>query len=251
MNLEKIKVEQFRLSNHPLFAVANVRTQEQLQMFMKSHVYAVWDFMSLLKSLQNAVVPSTVPWVPTNAKRTNSARLINEIILCEETDEYLGHSISHFDLYCQSMFEIGADIVPVQKFIDMVSMSGVARALELECVPDESKAFVKSTFDIINRGKAHEIAAAFCFGRETIITNMFRGLLTQLEIPQDQAPRFYHYLERHIEIDGDEHGPASLELIRLLCDNDPIKIIEAENAAIRAIHARIDLWSGILNRLPK
>ena len=250
MYLENVKEEQFILANHPIFAQPTIQNKKELQLFMQSHVYAVWDFMSLLKSLQNLIVPSTVPWVPTAYSRSDSARLINEIVYGEESDQSInGGSTSHFDLYCQSMKEIGVDTTPIETFITTVQTKGIDSALELKSVPKESRDFVRNTFDIINTNKPHIIAAAFCFSRETLITDMFRALLAQLKIERNQAPRFYYYLERHVEIDGDAHGPASLNLISMLCDNDPMKVVEAEQAAISAIHARIRLWDGIMNRL--
>jgi len=203
-----------------------------------------------LKFLQNAIVPTTVPWVPTAMTRTSNARLINEIVFGEESDLAPGGgSQSHFDLYCQSMMEIGADTVPINEFIDTVRTVSVGSALCLRSVPAESAAFVQSTFDFINSKKPHVVAAAFCFGRETLITTMFSVLLAQLRIPRSQAPRFYYYLERHIEIDGEAHGPASMNLIETLCEQDPVRIVEAEQAAVAAIRARIALWDGVLARI--
>ena len=76
-------------------------------------MYAVWDFMSLLKYLQNALAPAKVPWVPPAFPE--AARLINEIVLDEETDTMttcqskLGEPMSHFELYLTAMEEIRAD----------------------------------------------------------------------------------------------------------------------------------------------
>jgi hypothetical protein len=147
------------------------------------------------------------------------------------------------------MMEIGADTGPILKFLDTVSRQGIEQALSLKSVPRESAEFTRSTFDFIGSNKPHVVAAAFTFGRETIITHMFSVLLAQLRIEKTQAPRFYYYLERHVEIDGDAHGPASLNLIRSLCDNDPVKIVEAEQAAVQAIQARIRLWDAVLKRI--
>lgn len=250
MILDRIRKEQYVLGQHPIFAQPTIQNIEELRTFMESHVYAVWDFMSLLKTLQNTLAPTTVPWVPTTYNRSKSARLINEIVLVEETDEFInGGSTSHFDLYCQAMMEIGADTGPIMEFIEMVKSKGVPTALELACVPPESAAFVRSTFDVIDSGKLHCVAGVFCFSRETLISDMFRTLLAQLKIGQANAPRFYHYLDRHIEIDGDAHGPASLDLIELLCENQPMRAVEAEQAAVAAIHARIQLWDQIYKRI--
>ena len=45
--IETLKVQ---LINHPLYKM--MKSQEDLQVFMEHHVYAVWDFMSLVKKLQ-------------------------------------------------------------------------------------------------------------------------------------------------------------------------------------------------------
>jgi hypothetical protein len=59
------------------------------------------------------------------------------------------------------------------------------------------------------------------------------------------CPKFHYYLERHVHIDGEEHGPASLAMVEDLCDHDPVHIYEAEQAAIRALKARIELWDDV------
>jgi hypothetical protein len=219
---------------------------------MEHHAYAVWDFMSLAKSLQMHIAPAGNVWLPTKRNRCSSTRLINEIILAEESDVDLGGGhISHFDLYVQAMHEIGADIITINQFIGEVSTKGIDCALSNDDYPSISKDFVKSTFEFIGSDKAHIVAAAFTFGRETVIPKMFKGLLSQLNVNSLEAPRFYYYLERHIQVDGDEHGPASLQLVEELCDNDPIKIIEAERAAIKAIDYRIKLWDELENIILK
>ena len=108
---------------------------------------------------------------------------------------------------------------------------------------------MNQTFSFIESGEPHIIAAAFCFGRETLIPDMFIKLAEQLNLTKTDAPKFHYYLERHIQIDGEEHGPASIELIETLCDHDPIHIHEAEQAALKAIEARIKLWDDVANAI--
>lgn len=247
--LNKIKTLQNQLSNHPLLVGDAIRDITGIHIFMEHHVFAVWDFMSLIKSLQHYVCPSTTCWVPRQKIRSGSARLINEIILSEETDLDIDgiSSISHHDLYCQAMLEVGADAKIIEEWVTAVSNNDVYWALENCEAPAASLEFMKETFDLIGTGEPHIIAAAFAFGRETIIPQMFKRLADQLNINSIDCPKFHYYLERHIQVDGDEHGPASLALVEDLCDHDPVHIHEAEQAAIRALKARIKLWDHVLD----
>lgn len=211
---------------------------------MKYHVFAVWDFMSLLKTIQHNVVPSSTLWLPTEGTRSDIARTINEIVLCEESDISPDgkSSISHFDLYLQAMLEIGADTIPIKNYLD--SVSKLKGHIDCSFAPKMCMDFVGSTFDAINRGP-HCAAASFCYGRETVIPSMFKRILRQINISNTDAPKFHYYLERHIQVDGDEHGPMSENLVNYFCKDDPFLIYEAEQAAIDAIKARITLFDRI------
>lgn len=250
MKLNKALIDEHgeKLRNHSLLITNGIQSKADLCIFMENHVFAVWDFMSLLKTLQNEVVPSSTPWMPTRGNRTNIARMINEIVTGEETDVAPGGgSISHFDLYLQAMLEVNADTYPILTFLKELEGNENPKALwsipyHLATKPAEK--FMRTTFNTIKRG-SHCVAASFAYGRETIIPDMFTRLLSQLDIGELDAPKFHYYLQRHIEVDGDEHGPMSEHLVEYFCDNDPIKIHEAEQAAIAAIKARIEFFDDI------
>ena len=57
-----------QLVNHPVYA--NIKDLDGLKCFMESHVYAVWDFMSLLKALQINLTCVSLPWVPVGNAAT-------------------------------------------------------------------------------------------------------------------------------------------------------------------------------------
>jgi hypothetical protein len=214
---------------------------------MEHHVFAVWDFMSLAKSLQHYICPSTLCWVPTRWIRSGAARLINEIVLAEESDVDLDgvSSISHHDLYCQAMLEVGADPTDLEDFVNCVTTDGVKYALENVYIPTPSLRFMTRTFEFIDTGEPHIVAAAFCFGRERVIPSMFASIAKQLEITNTAAPKFHYYLQRHIQIDRDEHGPAAIRLVETLCEHDPVHIHEAEQAALESLEARIRFWTEV------
>jgi len=78
---------------------------------------------------------------------------------------------------------------------------------------------------------------------------MFTGILQQLNINSYEAKKFHYYLERHIELDGDEHGPMATKLVENLCGNDPLAYVEAEQTAIAAMNARIEFWNKVEKKL--
>jgi hypothetical protein len=250
LQLNKIRERQIELAAHPLLN-GKVNNIDKLQVFMEHHQFAVWDFMSLLKALQHHVCPSTLQWVPTRRIRSGAARLINEIVLNEESDMDIdGKSpISHHDLYVQSMLEIGADPRVLEELVNFCQTNTVWDAFEKVPIPYPALKFMQKTFGFIETGEPHIIAAAFCFGRETAIPVMFRHLADHLKIRPADAPKFHYYLERHIDIDGEEHGPASIQLVESLCDDDPVKIHEAEQAGLQALRYRYEFWTDVLEVL--
>jgi hypothetical protein len=205
---------------------------------MEIHVYAVWDFMSLLKGLQIELTCTTLPWKPIG--NTKIRRLINSIVLEEESDvDSAGNPSSHYEMYLDAMKECGANTNEIDKFVNSVS------DLNLPKVNTAIDSFLATTFDILNSGEAHKIAAAFTFGREDLIPDMFTAIVNDLS-KENKLDKFVYYLERHIELDGGEHGPLALELISNLCGEDEQKWKEVEETAIACLVARKELWDLVL-----
>lgn len=229
-----------RLTTHPLYA--SIRTAAHLRTFMQSHVFAVWDFMSLLKSLQAQLTCVQSPWVPTRFPA--SRRFINEIVLGEESDEYQGRAISHFELYLEAMRQAGADTTAIERVLATIA-DGSFDAATI-AAPAAAQQFVATTFRIIEQGSLAAQAAAFTFGREDVIPDMFRELVRDLNQQHDGAlDTFVWYLERHIEVDGEDHGPLSLRMVADLCGSDEALWEEAANTAVQSLEARLALWDGI------
>ena len=244
--IESLRV---KLEAHPIYAA--VQTPDDLRVFMQHHVYSVWDFMSLIKYLQNEVAPARWPWTPRGD--ASVARFINELVLEEETDIALpgqtGHT-SHFLLYLAAMREIGADADTPARFVDTVAAAGIDVALGSGLAPAPSAAFTRTTFDFLASGKPHTVAAALALGREHVIPSMFRAFLSRMAVTEAQAPSFHYYLNRHVHLDEDFHAPLSLRLLAALCGDDADKWREAEAAAEAAVDARLRFWDGVFAALP-
>lgn len=236
-----------QLENHPVYEA--VSTLDDLRVFMQHHVYSVWDFMSLIKYLQSAVAPCSYPWVPRGDGDVR--RFINELVLEEESDEAAGgeHFASHFELYHTAMAEIGADVEPSRHFVHTVGEQGIEAALALPQVPAPSAAFTNRTFGFIASGHAHEVAAALALGREHIIPCMFRSILANIGVSEQDAPIFHYYLNRHIHLDEDFHAPLSLRLLNSLVGGDAGRYEQAVAAAQRAVEARLAFWDGVLKAI--
>ena len=251
MNLHQLKsrIEPLRkqLIVHPVYT--QISSIEDLKAFTEEHVFAVWDFMSLLKTLQQHLTCVQVPWSPSKNRETR--RFINEIVLGEESDvDADGKTMSHFEMYQQAMENLGANCQTMERFTQRIQANeSVSDAIDTCEITAETKAFVRYTFEVIHRGKIHEIASLFTFGREDLIPDMFVEMVKELKA---QAPermqKFLYYLERHIEIDGEDHGPLSLKLMDEVCGNDPQKWADAADVAEKALQMRIQLWDGVVKK---
>lgn len=229
---------------HPLYG--DLKSPDALRTFMQYHVFAVWDFMSLLKALQQRLSCVSVPWVP--AARSAGGRLINEIVLGEETDsDGAGGYCSHFELYLRSMSAFGASTAQIDRFIAVLRQgASVASALQSAAVAPPIQQFVNHTFQTISNGNICEIAAAFTFGREDLLPGVFQCIVDELNQHTDGSlADFQFYLQRHIELDGDEHGPLAAELMTNLCDEETANWQAATSAAVAALTERLHLWNGI------
>lgn len=238
------------LAAHGVYAA--LRTPAQVRTFLEHHVFAVWDFMSLVKSLQGSLTCTAVPWVPRGDPALR--RFIHEIVLGEESDvDASGDVVSHFELYLRAMRSCGADTTPILRCVDAVARGvPVDRALMDANAPAAAATFVRHTFSVVSSGEPHTVAAAFTFGREDVIPVMFRSFVDDLRARfPGQYDDLAWYLDRHITLDADSHAPLARRLVTSLCGEDAGRWRAATEVALGCLEARIALWDGILAHLPQ
>ncbi len=238
-----LSAKKTELGNHRIFSEIN--SLPVLRAFMETHVFAVWDFMSLAKRLQQDLTCTRLPWLPPQDPA--AAHLINEIILGEESDQNLqGGHYSHFELYLHAMREVGASTDKIEFFVEMMREGVDLQTALMRCGAGlAASAFVTDTIETAINASTHSVAAAFLHGRESVIPEMFQRILDDWDITSDDAPTFRYYLQRHIEVDSEDHGPAAESLLSRLVNGDAQRQEEVYVSAIAAVQSRLALWDNL------
>lgn len=231
---------------HPMYA--RIARLEDVHAFMELHVFAVWDFMSLVKALQRELTSLDFAWRPRGDGRAR--RFVNEIVVAEESDhDGRGGYTSHFELYVRAMQEAGASTAAIERTQRLLELGRPVDEALAEA-PRPARAFSEATFQTIAGGSLPRIAAAFTLGREDVIPDMFTALVRDLSSRGGGSlATFADYLRRHIEIDGEQHGPMSRHLLECVCGDDRRAWREACDGAAEALRARIALWDAVVAQI--
>ena len=235
------------LASHKLFS--NTLNVDQIRHFMESHIFSVWGFMSLLKALQSGITVNNIPWMPNQNTKNGLTNFINEIVLCEESDDIdnIGY-ISHFEIYLLAMDKINADPSQINFLTKKLKSEKYNKKLIEELnIYDEVKEFIKFDLDVALSKNLPKIVGSFTLGREKVIPNMFSYIITCIEY-SNSTKNLLTYLKRHVNIDGDRHGPLSIKLLDTICDTDEDYAI-AYNSGITSLKLRLKVWDRIASEL--
>ena len=250
-NITKISDDLSDLRNdlkyHPLYK--SLHSLEHVKIFMENHIFAVWDFMSLLKALQTKLTCISIPWVPSG--NPTLTRFINEIVLEEESDfNELNEPKSHFEMYLEAMDQVGAKQITIESILkDVNSGKNIENSIESLNIHSSVKNFLQYSFQIIHSKQIHKIASAFTYGREDIIPDMFISIINEVDPQNEKYPKLKYYFDRHIELDGDLHGPLAQKMLINLCSDDQKKWQEVYVVAKKCLGNRIKLWDSILDQI--
>jgi hypothetical protein len=245
---DKLAPHKDKLLHHALYHKLN--STEAIKTFMEYHVFAVWDFMSLVKALQRKLTCTDLPWVPVGSPSTR--RLINEIVWGEESDvDQFNQPGSHFELYLKAMEEIEANTAPINAFVSAIQNGTPWRtALSEAAIPNEIKSFIDFSLTTATQAPVHVVASVFTYGREDLIPDLFIAIIK--EMAQEKGSGYdtlVYYFERHIEVDSEEHGPMAQQMIQELCGDNTQLWEQANDAAQEALQKRLSLWDFIESKI--
>jgi hypothetical protein len=242
---KKVVASADQAANHPIFGA--ISSLENAQKYMEFQVWCVWDFMCLAKAVQGALGTFSVPWLPPK----NGALLaaINEIIQGEETDTGPdGETASHFEIYLAAMRQAGANMKPITTFTSSLSRGVPWETALGQCgAPPAAIRFVGGTIRTA-LGPLPGAVASFCLGREELVPMMLDTMLRDLP-QQPELELFRWYIQRHIELDSDTHGPLSSDLFDSIAGADPKTREEALTIAAWAISERTAYLDAIMENL--
>ena len=235
------------LVSHKLFS--GPLNADQVRQFMESHIFSVWGFMSLLKGLQSGITVNDIPWMPNQNTKNGLTNFINEIVLCEESDDIddIGY-ISHFEIYLLAMDKMNANASQINLLTERLKSEEYDKKFIDELsIYDEVKDFIKFDLDIALSGNLPKIVGSFTLGREKVIPNMFSYIVKCIEY-KNSTKNLLTYLKRHINIDGDRHGPLSIKLLDTICNTDEAYKL-AYNSGITSLQLRLKVWDRIASEL--
>ena len=233
-----------KLATHPLYS--KLKSPTDIFVFMSLHIYSVWDFMNLLKTLQRHFTCISIPWVPP--KNPKLSRLINEIVLEEESDLIDGQHTSHFMYYFKAIQSLNINAPHLNSFYTDLSCNvSYSTLISRPYIPTSAQTFMSSTFRFIETSTL-AATSAFTFGRETLVPTLFEPIKSLHTHSSPELSQFIAYIERHIELDGESHSKLSLELVSELIQSEQDYQLVL-NHAKKALESRIVFWDGIANSI--
>lgn len=231
----RLLAERAALAPHPLFS--ELRTLDHLRAYMRYHVWCVWDFMALLKSVQIGLGSFSTAWLP--ARDAELLNLVNSIVSEEELDTGPdGRRLSHFEAYVEAMRELDVSTAEIESFVQQLRRGvGVTDAMYAAGAPAASIEFVTSTIGFCAL-PLHQRVAAFTLGREELVPHLLQQIRQHAWFESQRGGYFTWYVDRHIELDLAEHGPKSVALASGVIGDDPTRRHEALTTGLDALIAR-------------
>ncbi len=237
---KKLVAVQQELIEHVVYK--DLMNIHNLRIFMGYHVFAVWDYMTLLKGLQRHITCTRVPWKPSTYPK-ELIRLINSMVLEEESDlDQNDQACDHFSLYVRAMEEMNADSKPIKSFL---------KNLDTDILSTPLKECMQFSINIAQNYPLHILAGVFYFGREQLIPRIFKPYLEGVtSYPAGTlTPTLSYYLRRHMDLDGNQQVARIMKLLDVACMDSPKAYQEALSYGIQACLLRKKLWDKALESM--
>ena len=155
---------------------------------------------------------------------------MNEIILGEESDVCPdGSASSHLELYLEAMEEVGASTTPIKRFLQALDAEELGKEARKLRGTKGRNSICKRDSKSCWKWEPSFVAGAFTFGREN-----FAGFIPSVcpTLDQSHPGKFLDLVlfQRHIEVDGEEHGPLAIKMLEKTVEAGQGTVVDVEGA---------------------
>ena len=197
---KQIKPLRDQLMDHPLYI--SIREKEDLRIFMEGHVYAVWDFASLINGLCTRLTH-----LGDHSELDNESLLALLSAITNQGPETEGKPFGLFSDYRNAMQLAGASTFEIDDLVNRVRQgTPPERAILDSKLPGYVVQFLDHTFSILRENNLVVMAATFAFGRGGLIPELFSRMVDKRVQEGDESlTGLQAYLNGYIEV-GSETG---------------------------------------------
>jgi len=233
--------------NHPMFKKLN--NIYNIKKYSEFQIWCVWDFMSILKQVQNFIFCNDILWLPP--ENPNAGAAFYRLIESEETDlGFKGGDLnraSHFQSFRAAMQELNADTKNIDNFLELIKTGKtLPEALNKSGASPQTKSFLLTNNHLIKQSPYNAIAL-ITLTRENFLPAVFKSLLSYVN-ENEKIELFVWYHKRHIYLDSVLHGPLSIQIFNEYFTNK-LLIKQSIIASIESLKARNELLNEINEQL--
>lgn len=236
--ITQIEAKIQRSSHHLVYS--KLTSMKKIQCFVSYHIFAVWDSIKLLKSLQNKM--SIALTKEYSAYPSELKRLINKIVFAQTSDLYpYGQPNDNFAIYLRAIAEM--EINPDYFLWDFLEAPD-----NLDSLKPGIKELVEFNLAIVRTGTTAEIMAAFFCGREKLNSTLFTSGIEILKREGKECSILANYLARLLLENNFQSELISLELINYICQ-DEAESVRALQTGLEALNLKQQLWNYAMTEI--
>ena len=232
--IKLIEAKTQKLSHHEVYS--KVTSRAQISCFMSYHIFAVWNFIKLLKSLQ---IKTSIALRSQALECSGETRdLIGKIVFAEESELYpYGQPTEYFAVYLGAISELEVNSNFLWTFLTSKH--------SLQSLKPGIQELVGYNLTLAETGTIGEIAAAFFCGREPVSYQLFTSIIKILKQDGKECPNLINYTEKLNQENSRQVGTLVLKLLDYFCKDETDKVF-ALQAGLEALNLREQLWNYAL-----
>ncbi|KOY51772.1 DUF3050 domain-containing protein [Polaribacter dokdonensis] len=246
--IENLDSSSYQTCNLELYS--SIENKKDVKSFMENHIFAIWDYMSLMRALENNLRDNSVPWFPSNNGK--NLKILYKILDEEEyTIDASGSVKSYFEMYLEAMEEIGAntsDILNILSHSKTINL--IDEALNLTGMNIESFYYTRFIYTIIKSQKPHLMAIVFALSKELVSKVLILEDFCRKDF-SNKYDKTLFLINKLKAVNSKNYNSNAFKLASDFIGEDPQKLMEAKRAALNCVRYRDLHIEGIARSIQK